>query len=78
MAYLLRLCEYQGITCLLGVKSYPRGVTTNSDGGIESYEAYYSVFETMEQEGLVLNLHGEIPSDADSVCQFPLLCICSR
>jgi dihydroorotase len=46
-----------------GVKSYPRGVTTNSDGGIESYEMYYPVFEAMEQEGLVLNLHGEIPSD---------------
>lgn len=53
--------------CLLGVKSYPRGVTTNSDGGIESYEVYYPVFEAMEQEDLVLNLHGEIPSDADTV-----------
>ena len=52
---------------LLGVKSYPRGVTTNSDGGIESYEVYYPVFEAMEQEDLVLNLHGEIPSDADAV-----------
>jgi len=31
-------------SCHLGVKSYPRGVTTNSDGGIESYEAYYPVF----------------------------------
>ncbi|RUS27000.1 hypothetical protein BC938DRAFT_483848 [Jimgerdemannia flammicorona] len=46
-----------------GVKSYPRGVTTNSDSGIESYEVYYPVFKTMEEEGLVLNLHGEIPSD---------------
>jgi hypothetical protein len=49
------------------VKSYPRGVTTNSDGGIESYEVYYPVFEAMEQEDLVLNLHGEIPSDGDAV-----------
>lgn len=57
-----------------GVKSYPRGVTTNSDGGIESYEAYYHVFEAMEEEGLVLNLHGEIPSDAKtvSICWCPL------
>lgn len=53
--------------CLLGVKSYPRGVTTNSDGGIESYEVYYPVFEAMEREDLVLNLHGEIPSDGDAV-----------
>lgn len=52
---------------LLGVKSYPRGVTTNSEGGIESYEVYYPVFEAMEQEDLVLNLHGEVPSDADAV-----------
>lgn len=54
-----------------GVKSYPRGVTTNSDGGIENYETYYPVFEAMAQEGLVLNLHGEIPSDADNVCLIP-------
>lgn len=50
----------------LGVKSYPRGVTTNSDGGIESYETYYSVFKAMEQVGMVLNLHGEIPSNAEN------------
>jgi dihydroorotase len=52
-----------------GVKSYPRGVTTNSDSGIESYKVYYPVFEAMEQVGMVLNLHGEIPSDsASDVC----------
>ncbi|TFY61061.1 hypothetical protein EVJ58_g4747 [Rhodofomes roseus] len=51
---------------VVGVKSYPRGVTTNSDGGIESYEAYYPVFEAMEQEDMVLNLHGEVPSDAST------------
>ena len=48
-----------------GVKSYPRGVTTNSDGGIEDYEVYYPVFEAMEEAGMVLNLHGEVPSDAN-------------
>ncbi|KAL1923299.1 uncharacterized protein VTP21DRAFT_8279 [Calcarisporiella thermophila] len=54
---------------IAGVKSYPRGVTTNSDSGIESYETYYPVFRAMEEEGLVLNLHGEIPSDAEKdVC----------
>ncbi|THH33605.1 hypothetical protein EUX98_g599 [Antrodiella citrinella] len=47
---------------IVGVKSYPRGVTTNSDGGIESYEAYYPIFRAMEEEDMVLNLHGEIPS----------------
>ncbi|EPQ26577.1 uncharacterized protein PFL1_05898 [Pseudozyma flocculosa PF-1] len=48
-----------------GVKSYPRGVTTNSDGGIEDYETYYPIFEEMERCNLVLNLHGELPSDID-------------
>ncbi|KAI9146318.1 dihydroorotase, homodimeric type [Paraphysoderma sedebokerense] len=47
-----------------GVKSYPRGVTTNSDSGIESYTTYYPVFKAMEEVGMVLNLHGEVPSDA--------------
>ncbi|KAF8076118.1 Dihydroorotase [Lyophyllum atratum] len=49
-----------------GVKSYPRGVTTNSDGGIESYETYYPIFEVMQEVDMVLNLHGEIPSDASA------------
>ncbi|KAJ6510084.1 hypothetical protein C8R47DRAFT_964443 [Mycena vitilis] len=48
---------------IIGVKSYPRGVTTNSDGGIESYEMYYPVFEAMQRVDMVLNLHGEVPSD---------------
>ncbi|KAF8341494.1 Dihydroorotase [Cantharellus anzutake] len=51
---------------IVGVKSYPRGVTTNSDGGIESYEVYDPIFKAMEEEGLVLNLHGEVPSDPES------------
>jgi dihydroorotase len=51
----------------LGVKSYPRGVTTNSSAGIEDYGVYYPVFKAMEEEGMVLNLHGEIPSDPEKV-----------
>jgi dihydroorotase len=38
-----------------------RGVTTNSDSGILSYEQYYPVFEAMQQHDLILNLHGEVP-----------------
>ncbi|KAG1753829.1 dihydroorotase [Suillus paluster] len=48
---------------IVGVKSYPRGVTTNSDQGIESYDKYDQLFREMEVHGIVLNLHGEIPSD---------------
>lgn len=52
---------------IVGVKSYPRGVTTNSDGGIESYEMYYPVFGAMQDVDMVLNLHGEVPSDPTTV-----------
>jgi len=57
-----------GIT---GVKSYPRGVTTNSDSGIENYDMYYPVFEAMQEVGMVLNLHGEVPSDPTTVRPSP-------
>ncbi|GAA6025976.1 hypothetical protein JCM11491_006407 [Sporobolomyces phaffii] len=52
---------------VVGVKSYPRGVTTNSDGGVgmEGYAVYDAVFAEMERQDLVLNLHGEVPSDVD-------------
>ncbi|KAI5481424.1 dihydroorotase [Pseudohyphozyma bogoriensis] len=53
---------------VVGVKSYPRGVTTNSDGGVgmEGYGVYDGVFAEMEKEDMVLNLHGEVPSDVDA------------
>lgn len=50
-----------GIT---GVKSYPAGVTTNSASGVLSYEPYYPVFAAMQEHDLILNLHGEVPSDS--------------
>lgn len=52
---------------IAGVKSYPRGVTTGSESGVESYERYYPVFAEMERQDLVLNLHGEVPSSASTV-----------
>ncbi len=51
-----------GIT---GVKSYPAGVTTNSSSGVVDYTSYYPIFKQMEQEDMVLNLHGECPSKGD-------------
>ncbi|KAL8450755.1 hypothetical protein Emed_002393 [Eimeria media] len=42
-----------------GVKLYPRGVTTNSDEGVEDLTAFYKVFETMQSCGLTLHIHGE-------------------
>ena len=58
---------------IAGVKSYPRGVTTGSDQGVESYERYYQVFEEMERQDLVLNLHGEIPSNSQDVSFYLLI-----
>ena len=52
---------------LIGIKSYPRGVTTHSSSGIESYEPYYPVFKALEEQGMTLNLHGEVPSDDKAV-----------
>lgn len=52
---------------IVGIKSYPKGVTTNSEGGIENYDVYDPVFAAMEEHGLILNLHGELPSDHRNV-----------
>ena len=51
---------------IAGVKSYPAGVTTNSASGVLDYEAFFPVFEAMQETGMVLNLHGECPSDQGS------------
>ncbi|KAF2477898.1 Dihydroorotase [Lindgomyces ingoldianus] len=47
---------------VMGVKSYPAGVTTNSSSGVVDYEAFYPVFAEMEKQDMILNLHGEVPS----------------
>ncbi|KAJ2974141.1 hypothetical protein NUW58_g8752 [Xylaria curta] len=48
---------------IAGVKLYPQGVTTNSESGVagDFVEAYAPTFAAMEQHGIVLNLHGEVP-----------------
>lgn len=53
----------------VGVKSYPKGLTTNSEAGVEGYEEFYPIFAVMEEVGLVLELHGEVPSSPeDNIC----------
>jgi len=47
---------------VIGVKSYPRGVTTGSDAGVENYDIYFPIFEEMERLGLSLHFHGEVPN----------------
>jgi len=53
----------------VGCKSYPKGLTTNSEAGVEGYEEFYPIFAAMEEVGLVLELHGEVPSSPeDNIC----------
>ncbi|KAK4226628.1 putative Dihydroorotase [Podospora fimiseda] len=54
----------KGSGIVYGVKAYPRGATTNSQWGVVSFEPFDDVLKAMEEVGLVLNLHGEVPSDA--------------
>ncbi|EAQ85775.1 hypothetical protein CHGG_07028 [Chaetomium globosum CBS 148.51] len=49
---------------IAGVKAYPRGATTNSQWGVVSFDPFHDVLKAMEEEGVVLNLHGEVPSSA--------------
>ena len=37
------------------------GVTTNSYEGVVNWDIFHDVFEAMQEHGLVLNLHGEVP-----------------
>jgi dihydroorotase len=42
-------------------KLYPEGVTTNSEDGVRDFKSLYPVYEAMQESGLVLCLHGEMP-----------------
>ncbi|KAK4191509.1 putative dihydroorotase [Podospora australis] len=57
----IRKAQKAGIA---GVKAYPKGATTNSQWGVVSFDPFHSVLQAMEEEGVVLNLHGEVPSSA--------------
>lgn len=57
------VAEAAKLGIISGIKSYPAGVTTNSDSGVLDYEAFYPVFSAMEKHGIVLNIHGECPSN---------------
>ena len=49
----------------IAAKLYPRGVTTNSDDGVDlrEIENLYPVFSAMSELGMALCIHGEVPSD---------------
>jgi dihydroorotase len=41
-------------------KLYPAGATTNSDAAVKGIQALYPVFEAMQEQGLLLLIHGEV------------------
>lgn len=43
-------------------KLYPAGATTNSDDGITDWRDIAGLLKVMEEEGLILSIHGEDPS----------------
>jgi dihydroorotase len=45
---------------ILGGKLYPAGATTNSEAGAKSLIALYPLFEVMQNNNLVLQIHGEV------------------
>lgn len=45
---------------VVACKLYPAGATTNSDAAVSGIEALYPVFETMQEQGLLLLIHGEV------------------
>lgn len=44
---------------VVGMKLYPTGATTNSQSGVSNLRELYPVFEEMERQGLVLEIHAE-------------------
>ena len=45
---------------IIGIKLYPKGVTTNSNDGMDSFESGYRIFEMMEELDIPLLIHGEV------------------
>ncbi|QBS09667.1 dihydroorotase [Legionella israelensis] len=45
---------------VLGGKLYPAGATTNSEAGVSSLQTLYPLFEIMQDNNMVLQIHGEV------------------
>lgn len=58
----LREAKQAGVAA---VKCYPKGVTTNSDRGVEDLSVYDGLFDVMAEEGLLFLIHGEVPGNAE-------------
>ncbi|MCF1428922.1 MAG: dihydroorotase [Shewanella sp.] len=49
---------------VVACKLYPAGATTNSDSGVTSVEKIYPVLKVMQEEGMLLLVHGEVTDSA--------------
>ena len=49
---------------VVAVKLYPAGATTNSDAGVTDLSKVHATLETMQREGLLLLVHGEVTDPA--------------
>nr|WP_086940396.1 dihydroorotase [Thaumasiovibrio occultus] len=45
---------------IVAAKLYPAGATTNSDSGVTNVENIYPILEVMQQENMLLLIHGEV------------------
>jgi dihydroorotase len=52
---------------VVGAKLYPAGATTHSDAGVTSIEKTWPTLEAMAEQGLVLQVHGEVTDSAVDV-----------
>ena len=59
---IIREAKASGV--VYGLKLYPAGATTNSDRGVTDIKNIYPALEAMQEEGLLLLVHGEV-TDAD-------------
>jgi dihydroorotase len=56
----LELEQAAKIPYLLGAKLYPAGATTHSEAGVNSLTALYPLLEVVQDNNLVLQIHGEV------------------
>ncbi|WP_342609999.1 dihydroorotase [Vibrio tritonius] len=57
----IRKAKASGI--IVACKLYPAGATTNSDSGVTSAEKIYPVLQAMQEEGILLLVHGEVTTN---------------
>ncbi len=50
-----------------GFKLYPAGATTHSDAGVTNIEHIYGVLEAMSEQGMILQVHGEVTAESVDV-----------